>query len=1031
MTTPIPVKVHFDLLITESNDDNTFGVENALDDPTVYSKSTHGKQSPDLQPAVLKHNPGTSSAVGKEQSILQPPTLSDLPTPSNGVPTKDDATLFQPTISSEQLPENTSNNITQSFATGNKEIILSVKIPNNDDNNHNEKPLTKTPRDIMLKNRKERINAKKQQDEFEEKHKQLQQLQKIKDDFKTIDAETEQPKVDNPKPRNKRLAEKKDKQNALNQVLLSNDNGEPKIVDTIYQKTGDTSSPLIEKSDSKTNVSGRIGEKPDEKSKLETVIVRTTERARVGVPALSEDGLPSNANENAANPYSLILPGVEGNVQLPELPIETPLSTIQHISLTGTVYFYVNQETKTPLLMSGEINHNFDVNYTQTLCEGNLTLQLNHTINETKIMANTAPFGATVKINGNLCIHKNIYNITNNTSNIIIKNITHIPPLENTAATFTLGENDKPFVRKYFEYSGKIYVDDWSSKIHWRTLYNPHNYMVSSHESDTKTKDRFGAFNLGDLALYKRKINMYIEEVSLMGGNVRISPLSFVIDMQKTSVSGGSPSTSGGTLSQTPLLTNSPEQKWKLAKLANDGNTKTSSAKVHPAPDSTNPANKPRRNSFNDNLHNVVPPVIPQRSATTTTTTPTLKNPAIPVSGQSLNPQNKNVKIDNNNSVSEPEFAKIQNDIIDGQNLLTKLIESKVRNTNETIAEFNSRIIQKFIEHIESTNVPNESLTVGSFFHTANTHINDAVIINILTDLLAAEKNESEKNKIRDTIQHSKIPQYIKSLISKDNTRALSDLSNIKRDQIKSNDNRLHTDDAHISSKYKLREPAKPINQDEDLKIQISGNLNTLSGVGIIHHTFELRYTNRKEHDPITYEVTKIIKDNDKTTFSNLSRRSLSQNTDITKTFYIKGKIDIGSNEKGLFGQFAILFDTNIQMDLSFIERKSANTNLQPSFEVHHIHIYNGRRSRNKDERPIAIGHIKNKINLDKTNQNGDTNIVYDCKSNININLRLPTLKNASASFDDADIDSIPKNTRKKKPGGGRSRTRRYKRKGL
>jgi hypothetical protein len=247
---------------------------------------------------------------------------------------------------------------------------------------------------------------------------------------------------------------------------------------------------------------------------------------------------------------------------------ENDVSPIKHIGLRGTIYFYVNQDSSTPQLVSGEINHNFDVNDTKITCETNLPIQITH-----KIYGNlTPPFNANVTINGNLCIHGNIYNITDGTQKITVGNITHIPPRPD--ATFTIRDTDKQFVHKYFEYSGKIYVDDWSSDIHWHTYYNPENYKVSSFDF-TKEKDTVDMFNIGNWALYQRKINMYIGEVTVMG-NIRISPPPFNIDLKKNNVGGGL-----GNLSQRlqvkPFFNNSFSTKpdeWKNAKFI--GNTQES-----------------------------------------------------------------------------------------------------------------------------------------------------------------------------------------------------------------------------------------------------------------------------------------------------------------------------------------------------------------------------------------------------------------------------------------------------------------------
>lgn len=210
------------------------------------------------------------------------------------------------------------------------------------------------------------------------------------------------------------------------------------------------------------------------------------------------------------------------------------VSPINHIGLSGTIYFYVNQETSTPQLVSGEINHTFDVKDTHNnSCPPNPTIQITHEING---KSTTSPFNAKVNIeNDKFCINGNMYTITNGRQ-ITVGNITYIPPRPDT--TFTIRETDKQFVNKYFEYSGKIYVDDWSSKIHWHTYYNPENYKVSSLDS-TKENDTLGVFNIGNWALYKRKINMYIGNVTVMG-NIHISPPPFNIDLKKTSVSGGS-----------------------------------------------------------------------------------------------------------------------------------------------------------------------------------------------------------------------------------------------------------------------------------------------------------------------------------------------------------------------------------------------------------------------------------------------------------------------------------------------------------
>ena len=207
---------------------------------------------------------------------------------------------------------------------------------------------------------------------------------------------------------------------------------------------------------------------------------------------------------------------------------------IRDIGLQGTVYFYVNQNANTPLLMSGEINHYFEVKDTKIRGETNLPIQITHNITQTRITSN-APFNATVKINGNLCIGENVYKIESGDT-IDVSNIVHIPPLPDSHST--IGKPGNTFFQKYFEYSGKIYMDGWSSKIHWCTFYNPDNYKVS-RELPTKN-DTNGVFGNSNWALYQRKINMYIGKITVMN-DVEISPPPFSIDMQMTSES-----TSGG-----------------------------------------------------------------------------------------------------------------------------------------------------------------------------------------------------------------------------------------------------------------------------------------------------------------------------------------------------------------------------------------------------------------------------------------------------------------------------------------------------
>ena len=195
--------------------------------------------------------------------------------------------------------------------------------------------------------------------------------------------------------------------------------------------------------------------------------------------------------------------------------------------------------------MSGKINHTFELKDQEIPNVTDSPNQITHDITDALIVANVPVNGNAKPFNGNVTISRVIGNVSIGIGGnvYILPNIAHrtIQVSEITRittpfnSTFRTGTAYKPFVQKYFEYSGKIYVNEWSSRIHWYTFYNPENYMVPRDptQQDVKT----GGFDIGSWALNKRKINMYIGRITL--GNITIKPPPFSIDMQKTAVTGG------------------------------------------------------------------------------------------------------------------------------------------------------------------------------------------------------------------------------------------------------------------------------------------------------------------------------------------------------------------------------------------------------------------------------------------------------------------------------------------------------------
>jgi hypothetical protein len=259
----------------------------------------------------------------------------------------------------------------------------------------------------------------------------------------------------------------------------------------------------------------------------------------------STSSLPGTALPGTALPGTA-LPGTALPAPAPQRDIEVPAS-VRSIGLTGTVYFYVNQNTKTPpILMSGKINHSFDVTDTNTPISADIPIQITHTITDASVATATAankPFNGSVTLdngrgNFSIGIGDNVYILSNIAHRTIqVSEITPISTLSLPNNTFRTGSAYKPFVQKYFEYSGKIYVDDWSSQIHWYTFYNPENYMVP--RDPTKEDAQTGGFDIGNWALYQRRIYISIGEINVTSGNITITPPPFSIDMQKTSVEGG------------------------------------------------------------------------------------------------------------------------------------------------------------------------------------------------------------------------------------------------------------------------------------------------------------------------------------------------------------------------------------------------------------------------------------------------------------------------------------------------------------
>jgi hypothetical protein len=176
------------------------------------------------------------------------------------------------------------------------------------------------------------------------------------------------------------------------------------------------------------------------------------------------------------------------------------------------------------------------------------SIQIKHDIDGAKLTTEN-PFNGKVFLdgvmNGNVYIGigGNVYTVSNTTHKTIqVANITPILPIPNS--TIQSSPSYASFVQKYFEYSGKIYVDDWSSEIHWYTFYNPDNNMAP--RDPTKHPAKTGGFDMGDWALEKRKINMSIGQIIVEststptpGSSITITPPPFSIDMKKVVEGGG------------------------------------------------------------------------------------------------------------------------------------------------------------------------------------------------------------------------------------------------------------------------------------------------------------------------------------------------------------------------------------------------------------------------------------------------------------------------------------------------------------
>lgn len=621
-----------------------------------------------------------------------------------------------------------------------------------------------------------------------------------------------------------------------------------------------------------------------------------------GVAATPVDLQPVNANENDVSP-------------------------INHIRLRGTIYFYVNQESPNPQLVSGDINHNFYVKDTNNRCGNNSPIQIKQEIDG---KSTTSPFNANVTINGNLCIHGNLYNITDGRE-IIVGNITHIPPRPDT--TFTIRETDKQFVHKYFEYSGKIYVDDWNSKIHWHTYYNPENYKVSSFDTPD---DTLGVFNIGNWALYKRKINMYIGEVTVMG-SIHISPPPFNIDLKKN--------VSGGTLTKEPITPN------KNSNIT----TKSSPTSSNQQPIETSKVASP---SFSDSRRG-------SRSSITASSNikkqPLKSKELFDIEKKYTEWKKKSGDVSrypyrayyNNTEKPTSQEGILIGDLIDCI-LFYRSLENNSDLQNEFIDNIHHFLDAGFLDKIDplvqtiletqtiqkdatrsNKKIPQELIDFGkSFKHEKNETTNYTLLLQSNPQdshkSITEKKRLSALNRLRDA--RKKLLNTVARLFDQNKPKD-SSISSDTTNQKKQAENLKHTKENSMH-----QPPDKNTSNDYHYKIIISGTLHTLVGEGKIHHTFYLgENAQNNGEEKYTHTLTKIERI-EKDAFS---KDAFSKNKDAK--FHISGSWEFAPKQGNQdVPDFPKKVDFgNHYIALPFMYKKPTGQNEQPaSIEFERIHIY-------------------------------------------------------------------------------------------
>jgi hypothetical protein len=628
-------------------------------------------------------------------------------------------------------------------------------------------------------------------------------------------------------------------------------------------------------------------------------------------PPSSPRSSPPSSAQSTLSSASSVLPSSSLPTLRSDQSNNTVAEPVRSIGLRGTVYFYVNQDKPIPILMSGKINHTFELKYQEIPNDTDSPNQITHDITDALIVANVPVNGNAKPFNGNVTISRVIGNVSIGIGGnvYILPNIAHrtIQVSEITRittpfnSTFRTGTTYKPFVQKYFEYSGKIYVNEWSSRIHWYTFYNPENYMVPRDptQQDVKT----GGFDIGNWALNKHKINMYIGRITL--GNITIKPPPFSIDMQKTAVTGG---------------TNTDKITQKKEKLKNKGLQRSTSLKSLGSPPFLGEAKKPASISHID-LTRVGDKKKPSTVKVKPDENPkhTEKDDEGLTIDHEKTPLLKNVDSDEKSIHTEKhpddeglfKMLKVLNDIgipID----VNDVVQTK-------------KIVDTFLKQIGP--VIEQKLSTISPQKTADTELTELLTSEDVIKALEETANQNNIHLQPDTIKklsQSEIPNSIAQIFKDQIQRIISDIP----------------------------KPDTNAHQEIDFRIQCACDLITPKGDYHIHHTFCItRLSDNK------YTISRVEHDTNQSldkTYFGFDKVSLN----------IEGSIHFPQIQNGSKASFDA-FDVDVSKPLRIegIPFKPIKRTIEPKLVVNHIHIYKGDKPKTtgqNEDKPIIYVNITN-----------------------------------------------------------------------